>query len=62
MLTAREAEVLRLLTSGATNRQIARQLVLGEETVKTHVSRILRKLGVRTRAAAARASELGLTP
>ncbi|ONI87455.1 hypothetical protein ALI144C_08645 [Actinosynnema sp. ALI-1.44] len=62
-LTAREVEVLRLLTSGATNREIAGQLVLGEETVKTHVSRILRKLGVRTRAAAAaQARKLGLTP
>lgn len=61
VLTAREAEVLRLLADGATNRQIARDLVLGEETVKTHVSRVLRKLDVRTRTAAAtRARELGL--
>lgn len=61
MLTAREVEVLRLLTAGATNREIARRLTLGDETVKTHVSRILRKLDVRTRtAAAAKARELGI--
>jgi LuxR family maltose regulon positive regulatory protein len=61
VLTAREVEVLRLLMHGATNREIARRLVLGEETVKTHVSRVLRKLGSRTRtAASAKARELGL--
>jgi DNA-binding NarL/FixJ family response regulator len=62
MLTAREIDMLRLLTAGATNREIARRLTLGDETVKTHVSRVLRKLDVRTRtAAAAKARELGIT-
>jgi len=43
-LTDRELEVLRLLAHGRTNRQIAEELVLGEETVKTHVGNILAKL------------------
>jgi NarL family two-component system response regulator LiaR len=43
-LTERELEVLRLLAHGHTNRQIAEELVLGEETVKTHVGNILAKL------------------
>jgi NarL family two-component system response regulator LiaR len=43
-LTERELEVLRLLAHGRTNRQIAEKLVLGEETVKTHVGNILAKL------------------
>ena len=43
-LTGRELEVLRLLAHGRTNRQIAEELVLGEETVKTHVGNILAKL------------------
>jgi LuxR family maltose regulon positive regulatory protein len=61
VLTAREVEVLRLLMDGVTNREIARRLLLGEETVKTQVSRVLRKLGSRTRtAASAKARELGL--
>lgn len=51
-----------VLTAGATNREIARRLVLGEETVKTHVSRVLRKLDARTRTAAGvKARELGLS-
>jgi len=54
--------VLRQLADGSTNREIAQRLVLGEETVKTHVGRVLRKLGVRSRtAAAARARDLGIT-
>ena len=61
VLTAREVAVLRLLTGGFTNREIARRLTLGEETIKTHVTRVLRKLGAGSRtAAAARARELGL--
>ena len=61
VLTAREVEVLRLIVDGRTNREIARQLVLGEETIKTHVARVLRKLDATNRtAAAARARELGL--
>jgi LuxR family transcriptional regulator, regulator of acetate metabolism len=52
LLTAREQEVLELMTSGATNNQIARELVVSEGTVKSHVKRILRKLRVDNRAGA----------
>jgi DNA-binding NarL/FixJ family response regulator len=48
-LTRREHEVLVLLAAGATNAEIAVALHLGETTVKTHVSRVLMKLGVRDR-------------
>jgi DNA-binding NarL/FixJ family response regulator len=48
-LTPRELEVFRLLASGMTNGEIAEQLVVGETTVKTHVTRILMKLRVRDR-------------
>jgi DNA-binding NarL/FixJ family response regulator len=51
-LTRREFEVLELLASGLTNRVIAERLHVTTRTVDTHVSRILSKLGVSTRAAA----------
>ena len=52
-LTEREAEVLSLLGTGATNRQIARTLFISERTVGVHVSRVLHKLQVTNRAQAA---------
>jgi NarL family two-component system response regulator LiaR len=52
-LTEREVDVLRLLAQGQANKQIARNLHIGEKTVKTHVSNILAKLGVPSRTQAA---------
>jgi DNA-binding NarL/FixJ family response regulator len=52
-LTERETEVLRLLAKGQSNKEIAQGLVIGEKTVKTHVSNILAKLGVPSRTQAA---------
>jgi DNA-binding NarL/FixJ family response regulator len=49
LLTAREAEVLELLQDGATNAQIAHQLSIGVETVRTHARNIYRKLGISSR-------------
>jgi len=61
-LTEREAQVLRLLAAGRSNAEIARALLIGEGTVKTHVARILAKLGVRDRVQAAVYAHLhGLT-
>jgi DNA-binding NarL/FixJ family response regulator len=59
-LTARETEVLRLMSGGYSNREIARALGTAEGTVKNHASSILSKLGVRDRTRAVlRAFELG---
>jgi NarL family two-component system response regulator LiaR len=52
-LTERETEVLRLLAQGKSNKEIGADLVIGEKTVKTHVSSILSKLGVPSRTQAA---------
>jgi DNA-binding NarL/FixJ family response regulator len=61
-LSAREREVLTLIASGATNREIAERLYLSPHTVKEHASSLYRKLGVKNRAEAARRAErLGLT-
>jgi DNA-binding NarL/FixJ family response regulator len=62
-LTPREEEVLRLMATGRTNRQLAGDLHLSLSTVKRHMERIIRKLGVSDRTqAAVRAIELGLLP
>ncbi len=62
-LTERETEVLRLLAQGRANKEIARDLGIGEKTVKTHVSNVLAKLGVQSRTQAAlHAVQIGLVP
>jgi len=62
-LTDRELEVLRLIAAGKSNQRIAHDLVVALDTVKTHVTHILGKLGAANRTeAAARARQLGLIP
>ncbi len=60
-LTPRELDILRSITAGASNKEIARQFAIAETTVKIHVQHILRKLDVSTRVhAAVMATESGL--
>lgn len=62
-LTEREIDVLRLVAGGKANKEIALALTIGEQTVKTHVSNILMKLGVQSRTQAALyAAQIGLAP
>lgn len=60
-LTDREVDILRLVATGLSNKEIAQELVIGEKTVKTHVSNILAKLNIRSRTQAALyAASIGL--
>ena len=62
-LSAREREVLRLIASGASNRDVARELVVSLGTVKKHLNNIFAKLDAHSRTqAVARAREAGLLP
>ncbi len=61
-LTAREQEVLALLTEGLPDREISERLFISERTVHHHVSAVLSKFGVSSRTAAAReAARMGIT-
>jgi two-component system, NarL family, nitrate/nitrite response regulator NarL len=60
-LSARQTDVLRLLALGATNKNIARELGLGENTIKTHIKQIMKRLGAKNRTEAAlKAAHAGL--
>ncbi len=59
LLSSRELEVLRLLADGMTDREIATALAISPRTVESHVSNLLRKLGVRNRAEAAHRYRIG---
>ncbi|WP_208613010.1 response regulator transcription factor [Streptomyces canus] len=62
-LTAREWEVLALVSEGRSNREVAEELVVSERTARTHVSKVLQKLGLRSRTQAALwARREGLAP
>ena len=62
-ISGRELEVLELLAAGRSNKEIARQLEVSPNTVKTHVTRLLAKLDARRRTEAIqRARELGVIP
>jgi DNA-binding CsgD family transcriptional regulator len=62
-VSSREREVLQLLAAGQSNKEIARQLGVSPNTIKTHVSRLFEKLKARRRTEAiARARELGMLP
>jgi DNA-binding NarL/FixJ family response regulator len=52
-LSPRETEILRLIAEGRANKEIARRLTISERTARTHVSNILRKLGLTSRTQAA---------
>ncbi len=61
VLSTRETEVLQLISTGAANKEVAAQLLIGESTVKTHVIHILNKLGVKGRTqAVAEAARRGI--
>ena len=62
-ITRREMEILELIAQGMSNREIAEKLFVSENTVKTHSSRVLDKLGARRRTQAVQfGKELGLLP
>ena len=63
VLSAREEEVAALVSQGLTNRQIASELSISEHTVATHITRILKRLGLNSRSRlSAWATERGLSP